>query len=123
MRRRSTNSWRPCTTPRRCVPLPLNSRSAEGERWLIGACTTELRTHRLVFLFVLCPLLGYWLPSLMLSVGFEVALNAQMTATHRDQADPTLVLLSTVVAYGAPVFVLAIGALRERRRLKKADAA
>jgi hypothetical protein len=103
------------------MPSPRNSKPAADERWLLDACTTELRTHRLIFMFVLCPLLGYWLPSLMLSVGLSVALNAQATA-HNEQASPIWFALSTVVAFAAPLCVLAIGAWRERQRLKIADA-
>jgi hypothetical protein len=105
------------------VLSPNNSGAAADERWLVDACTTELRAHRLIFLFVLCPLLGYWLPSLMLEIGFEVALNAQASAAHRDQVTPALLTLSTAIAFTTPLCVLAAGAWRERRRLAKADAA
>jgi hypothetical protein len=105
------------------VPSRPNRKPASDERWLIDACTTELRAHRLIFLIVLCPLLGYWLPSLMLNVGFEVALNAHATAAHHDQADPAWLTLATIFAFIAPLCVLAVGAWRERQRLSKADAA
>jgi hypothetical protein len=93
-----------------------------NERWLLDASSLELQTHRVAFLVLLCPLLGYWLPAQMLQVGLQVGLTAEGSARHLDHVPELLSAIVMVVAFMAPLGVLTYGAQREWRRLRAADA-
>ena len=100
----------------------VNEGEVRDERWLIDACTMELRAHRAILLLLLCPLLGFWLPALMAKVGLSVALVAQASAAHRDDAAPSWMSAVSVACFVLPVAALAVGAGREWRRIRAADA-
>ncbi|MFZ1430501.1 MAG: hypothetical protein WAS21_27470 [Geminicoccaceae bacterium] len=98
-----------------------NNNARSDQQWLLDACTKEIRAHRLIFLVVLCPLLGYWLPFLMFKVGMAVGIGAWASSAHQEAAGDRWVAVASFAAFILPLAPLAVGAWRERGRLALED--
>jgi hypothetical protein len=98
-----------------------NSEDVASQQWLLDACSKELRAHRFIFLVVLCPLLAYWLPSLMLNVGLAVGITAWASSAPVAAAGERWLAVAQVAAFVLPAAPLAMGAWREHRRLVVED--
>ena len=93
-----------------------------GGQWLIGACTTEIRAHRLIFVFILGPLLGYVLPGFMFTLGLAFAVTTSVSFAGRELANGSIwETLPWITGFALPLPALVFGALRERRRLLLSD--
>ncbi|OQP86549.1 hypothetical protein BTR14_08810 [Rhizobium rhizosphaerae] len=93
-----------------------------GDRWLIDACTTEIRAHRLIFLAILGPLLAYVLPGFMFSLGFAFVVTTTASYSGYDLAkDSIWELLPWIIGFVLPIPALAIGGVREWCRLTRSD--
>lgn len=94
------------------------------EQWLVDTCSTEIRFHRLMFFFVLCPLLGLWLPYQMFFVGLSVLIQAQASVTGTEVGDESpWTLVAIAVSVVIPLSAASIGLIRESRRQVAADKA
>lgn len=83
----------------------------------------EIRVHRILFFFVLVPLLGYWLPALMFSLGFAFALITSASVAEHDMSSGPGALAPWLIGFGLPVVTLTVGWFRERAQRAKADQA
>lgn len=98
-----------------------NNDAHSDQQWLLKACSKEIGAHRVIFLIVLCPLLGYWLPSLMFNVGLAVGIGAWANSTNQDAAGDHWIGIAGIAAFVLPIGPLAVGVLRERIRLALED--
>lgn len=89
--------------------------------WLVDTASTEIGAQRLVFLFVLGPLLGYWMPALMFSMGIAIVMVTIATSAGYGEQHGIIETLPWVVGFSLPLITIAIGLLREQRRLAIAD--
>jgi hypothetical protein len=66
---------------------PPGKQPSSEQQWLIDACTAEIRVHRIIFLLVLNPLLGVWLPHLLFYLGLSVLITVQANVAGDNSAD------------------------------------
>ena len=101
---------------------PPNKQPDFEEQWLVEACTSEIRAHRLIFLLVLSPLLGLWLPYLRFYLSLSVLIQVQANSVGKEVSDGSAWLFVAMVAsFVAPLGAASFGLWRERRRLTTAD--
>lgn len=92
------------------------------DQWLVDACTSEIHAHRLIFLFVLSPLLGLWLPYLRFYLSLSVLILVQANSVGKEASDGSAWLsVAMVASFVASLGAASFGLWRERRRLTIAD--
>ncbi len=93
-----------------------------GEQWLIDACSSEIRVHRLLFFFVLSPLLCFWLPYLMFYLGLYLLIVIQASVGLGAGGDGIRWSIQTsTISIVVPLSAALFGAWRESQRLRIED--
>ncbi|MGE0700416.1 MAG: hypothetical protein AB7O57_15070 [Hyphomicrobiaceae bacterium] len=83
------------------------------ENWLLASCNAEINVHKALFVFVLVPVLGVWLPGIMIYLGWAFA-GVSLSLTPSATA---LSLVSAAIALTAMIW----GYATEGRKLRETN--